>query len=200
MSNRGSKRRVYVRPYVGSTINYGFATNISTAQGTILGHAEVGASLPPGYVFGANSPKPARASRRFATGTVSSFISAEAIAAARTAGWRIGFARTRQGGSGNRSRTVYVTLQGIKYAWNIPNTTWANVSPVAGALGIREATQNDDDLVFGADSPKPPRAYTVVGSGDNVSIIQTFYDPSGGQLPEGWTGVDRRRDPSRPRN
>lgn len=176
---------VAVSPFNGSTILYGFQTNIDANDRQALGQQEIGNQEVNGLVVGANSPKPARASRRRATGTTSSFIDWSVIAAARQAGWRVGTGRLRRGSVGARSRTVFVTYKGINYAWQIPNDTYANLGGDAAALGLREAGPNDTDLVFGAQSPKPPKATRTIGEGEDANQITTFYDPSG-QVPAGW--------------
>jgi hypothetical protein len=63
---------------------------------------------------------------------------------------------------------------------------------VLGQLGIKFATLADfDELCFGADAPKPPKAKVTIGSGegDNATakVLSTFYDPSISNLPEEWT-------------
>lgn len=190
MARTDSKRIVYVTPFRGSSIKYGFATNIDQTQGNQLGHTDVSAGIPTGYVFGANSPKPARASKRYATGTVSSFVDADQVAAARAQNWKIGTGRLRRGGSSGRSKTVYVTLGGINYAWQMPDDTAARIGSLA-SLGIREATGAETDLVFGATTPKPPRAKKAIGgTGESQTIISTFYDPSA-SLPAGWSASGR---------
>lgn len=189
-----NKRRVYVTPIQGMTLNYGFVTNIDQAQSAVLGHNEIGSALPPATVFGANAPKPARATKQFVGGSVSSFIDAGAITAARAAGWRVGRARLRSGGDSNFSLTVYVTLQGIKYAWNMPRRLYNRIQGDIGGLGVRVATNDDTDLVFGASYPKPPRAYQISGVGDDTDVLSTFVDPSV-DLPEGWKAVGSGVDP-----
>jgi hypothetical protein len=189
MGRRDDKRKVWVVPFNGSSLKYGFATNVDTAQGTQLGHANVTGQALAGLIYGANAPKPARASKRFATGTVSSFINAGNVANARTQGWRIGKARIRRGGSTAKAKVVYVTINGVKYAWSLPNDTAAAIGSLQ-ALGIRLATNSDTDLVFGATSPKPPQVFKVVGN----DVISTYCDPSV-TLPAGWSTGAEKIDP-----
>ena len=192
MGKYDDKRPVTVVPFNGSSIRYGFLTNIDSGDSQILGHQDAAAAGQGGIVYGANSPKPARASRKRATGTTSSFIDWNSIAAARTQGWSIGKASIRRGGTTAKSRVVYVTFQGISYAWSMPNDTYANIgSGDLQTLGVRDSDTNDTDLVFGADSPKPPRA--MFDAGENT--YSTFYDPTNGTLPEGWSGVSNSQDP-----
>lgn len=182
MGRYDTRRQVSVTPFQGSTLRYGFLTNIDQAQSSQLGHQAVTGTVQ-GLVFGANSPKPARASKRFATGIVSSFINAGSIATARGQGWSVGRGKLRRGGSTAKGKLVYVTFQTIRYAWNLPNDVAAKIGNI-GSLGIRESTAADTNLVFGANKPQPPRATRVVGE-DRVS---TFYDPST-TLPAGWSVV-----------
>ncbi|NER80901.1 MAG: hypothetical protein F6K42_15295 [Leptolyngbya sp. SIO1D8] len=200
MGKYDPRRPVYVVPFNASAVRYGFNTNVDAADGVLLGHKNAFEGTVTGLVFGANAPKPARATRRRATGSVSSYCDYAEVAALRGAGWTVGNGRIRRGGSTPRGRVVAVTFNGISYAWVIPNDTFANVGADAAALGIRETTTNDFDLVFGANKrSQPPRASTVKGTGDNTNIITTFYDPSGGVLPDGWSqassGIDVTQTP-----
>ncbi len=193
MGKYDSKRLVYVVPYVGSTIKFGFLTNIDSAQSTQLGHTAVTGTYPSGFCLGANSPKPARASKQLASGTVSSFINAGSVTTARSQGWRIGKARQRRGGKRPKSVVVYVTIQGIKYAWNLPDSTVVKMGGIT-PLGIKQAASNEKDLVFGASSPTPPKATKVVGTGATTDVVTTFYDPTV-TLPTGWNAVASGFDP-----
>jgi len=192
MGKYDDKRPVTVVPFNGSSIRYGFLTNIDSGDSQILGHQDAAAAGQGGIVYGANSPKPARASRRRATGTTSSFIDWNSITSARQQGWTTGKANIRRGGSTARGRVVAVTFQNLTYAWNMPLDTYNNIG--AGdrqTLGIRDTDENDTNLVFGAQYPKPPKAR--FDAGDN--IYSTYYDPTNGSLPEGWSGVSNSLDP-----
>ncbi|MEM6836890.1 MAG: hypothetical protein AAF609_08535 [Cyanobacteria bacterium P01_C01_bin.120] len=192
MGKYDDKRPVSVSPFNGSNVRYGFLTNIDAADSSVLGQQDANDRNQAGLVFGANSPKPARASRKRAAGTTSSFIDWNSIAAARTSGWSIGKASVRRGGRTAKTRIVAVTFQGITYAWNMPNDTYANIGAAdLQTLGVRDTDTNDTDLVFGVDSPKPPKA--TFDAGDNQ--YTTFYDPTNGNLPEGWSSASNSQDP-----
>jgi hypothetical protein len=95
------------------------------------------------------------------------------------AGWDLVRARS----NGRRSTTarqkaVYVTLNGVKYAWAMSKRYWNVMSGSAKALGIKEVTGTETDLVFGASFPKPPRIKGSVAKGDITAKFGTFYDPS----------------------
>ena len=174
-------RLVYVAleaPYADH--KYGFRTTIEASRGTTLGHQTLDASTPvTGLLFGANHPKPKRASKTFATGTASSFIAPSAIAAASAAGWDIVKAKSNGRKSNSRFQVaVYVTINGVKYAWGMKKTQLAKLGTNLKALGIKKVTGTEQDLVFGASFPKPPRAKSVTTQGDNSISSETFYDPS----------------------
>jgi len=184
-----SRELVWVNPFAGSTIKYGFLTNADAGVKGALGHVEVTGAYPDGLVIGANAPKPPRASRLRATGTESSYCDADAVATARAAGWRVSPGKVRIGSSKKKSKTVYVTYTGgIKYAWNMPNDTYAKIGADLAALGIQLATSADEDLVFGARYPRVPRVIKPIFGTDTVDNVSTFCDPQKlDSLPEGWS-------------
>ncbi|PZU92589.1 MAG: hypothetical protein DCE90_18075 [Pseudanabaena sp.] len=165
-------------PYDG--IKYGFRTTVKESTSTLLGHQALDVSTPvTGLIFKANSPKPRRASRRTATGLESSFIAPAAVVAAVAAGFDITKARP----NGRKSVTqfqipVYVTVNGVKYAWGMRRAQKAKLGANFGALGIKEANGSEQDLVFGASFPKPPRAESIVTSKAGDVRSSTFYDPT----------------------
>lgn len=184
MARTDSRRLVTVVPFNGSLIKYGFNTNLDASRGRELGHTDV-TSTTQGFVFGANSPKPAKARKSYAAGIASSYVNAGSIASARTAGWKIGKAKSRGGGSTARAKVVYVTVNGVKYAWSLPNDTAQRIGNIS-SLGIKIAQTNEKNLVFGATRPIPPQARKVTGAGGSQTIISTYYDPTI-TLPGGWT-------------
>lgn len=177
-------------PY--ATIKYAFRTPNFATSGAVLGQTKLEATTPvQGLIFKANHPKPKKASKSLTIRTVSSFVSADKEDDAKKAGWDISRARS----NGRKSNTslqvaVYVTLAGVKYGWGIPKSRWANIKGSATALGIKLVTATDDDVVFGASFPKPPKAKGTVsaGTGKNQTSARfsTFFDPSS-TLPEGFS-------------
>ena len=174
-------RLVFVQlaaPYAG--IKYGFRTTVKDSTSTTLGHAALNASTTvSGLIFKANTPKPRRASRRTATGIESSFIAPAAVVAAVAAGFDI--VKARPNGRKTFSQfqvPVYVTVNGVKYAWGMRKTQKTKLAANFGALGIKEATGAEEDLVFGASFPKPPRVRSLTQSGNDTISSNTFYDPS----------------------
>jgi hypothetical protein len=180
---------VFATPVSGTQVKYGFRTNIEANYRTQLSQTlvDLGATLPVGLVIGANAPKPPRASKVVATGTKSSFCSFPRQAQARAAGWRVGSPKLRSARATTRSQVYYLTIRGIKYAWNLPTATASRLSGQLAQLGVRAATANDRDLVFGSEFPKPPRVAVSRGSGDSINIHSTFCDPSRlDSLPAGF--------------
>ena len=174
-------RLVFVQlaaPY--AAIKYGFRTTVKDSTSATLGHQALTALTPvAGLILRANTPKPRRASRRTATGIESSFVAPGAVVAAIAAGYDIVKARP----NGRKRNTifqvaVYVTLNGVKYAWGMRKTQKAKLAANFGALGIQESTGLEDDLVFGASFPKPPKAKSLTFSGDTTISSSIFYDPT----------------------
>lgn len=190
MGRYDDRRLVAVNPFAASTIFYGFLTNVDPSVSAALGHLDITGTYPLGLVIGANAPKPPRASRERPTGVESSFVDSTVISAARAAGWKIRSGKIRLGSSSIKSKTVYVSDGTVKYAWNMPLTTYNRVGAVRADLGIIDATPADDDLVFGASYPKMPRVATKEFGTGGVDIISTFCDPQKlNALPAGWFSV-----------
>lgn len=184
-----AKREVYVVPFVTSAIRYGFLTNVRAVVSTDCGHTAVDrTALPAGLVFGANAPKPGRASRKRLNGTDSSYYDIGVAAALRQAGYSLSRPRARRGGASTLSSTVFVTIGTIKYAWRIRDDLLTRLGADAAALGISVAGNAEEDLVFGASFPKPPRASKVVTGVGGFDTLSTFIDPTRlDNLPEGWS-------------
>ena len=210
----GKRDLVAVTPVPGVAWKYGFPTNTTAAQRTILGQvaAITGAG---GYidnlVLGANAPKPARmkhyrstAGADSATGGVAggfdtSFCDVAHINDALAAGWIMVSRYKRRRGS---AKYTYVTIatadpetgqvdaaNAIHYAWPMPAFLRQKISGDLTGLGIKIATGNDLNLVFGARYPKPPRVtFKAVGTDGRIGHRTTFADPSKvDSLPSGWT-------------
>lgn len=192
----GTRTLVSVVPFTGSDIRYGFLTNADSASQTALGHTAITGAYPTGLVLGANAPKPGRAIRQRASGTDSSFVSAGARATARAAGWKVSAGRVRNGASSSRSRCVYVTFEGNRIAWKMPQTLYSRISTDLAALGILDATSADTDLVFGVRYPKLPRVARIdTPQTGSPSRLTTFCDPDAlDSLPTGWATVRASAD------
>lgn len=178
-----AKTAVWVVPYTGAVVKYGFLTNVLASVGTDCGHTAVGATPPVGLVYGANSPKPGRAVKKGLTGTAGSFYSIAQRATLKTAGYTTSRPTIRRGSVSASSTAVYVTLGTIKYAWRMPTRLFTLITADASALGINLATAADRDLVWGS-TPRPPKAFKTTATG----ILSTFVDPTViDTLPTGWS-------------
>jgi hypothetical protein len=166
--------------YAGIRYAFRRSKTVSDADGTTLGHqAMTGADPVANLIMASQNPKPSRASRKRATGFTSSFVSASAIVSAGNAGWSISPPK-RDGGRARLTQftiVVYVTLNGIKYAWNIRKTLYAKIKGSLESLGVKVAKSNDD-LVFGATFPKPPQVQIHTVQGVKTLTTSSFYDPS----------------------
>lgn len=166
---RGEQVKVYVKR---GELDYGFKTtkNVHNFVKNNLGQTTYAGKA--GVVFGANSPKPSRATKEFETGSISSFCSDAKIAELRKDNWVVTSNGSIRGiKTGGKTRTVYVEMPGgYKHAWNI---TAAEAS-LAAILGFKLAQSNEaGDLVWGVNSPKPPRA----AKRENGSSTSTFIKP-----------------------
>ncbi|MEK0193265.1 hypothetical protein [Microcoleus anatoxicus] len=192
--NKYDNKRLVSVP-LDNGLNYVFATNVDATASTALGHVAVPALVPALSFQGGNSPKPRRARRLTADGWNSSFITSVAatIVTAKTAGYQVSNQPKKRGlipASGSRATTVYVTVRGIKYAWNMPNETITTITQATlTALGVNIATASDvNTLVWGASLPQPAKAqfFNVAGPGGG-DVLSTFVGQAQeDNLPNGW--------------
>lgn len=164
---RGERTRVFVSL---GPVNYGFAAsaNSNNHRGA-LGHTIF--NQQPGVVFGANSPKPNRATKEITSiNIVTSFFDPSREAALRADDWIIhGGGRRRGLARTPRSRTVFVDMGTYNYAWNLTTAEQANME----ILGIEFASGSTPSLVWGS-TPRPPRATRRI----NGRIHSTFIRPT----------------------
>ncbi|MBD1925759.1 hypothetical protein H6F74_05610 [Trichocoleus sp. FACHB-90] len=202
----GERRLVGVGLKGFAGLTYGFRTDVADATSTALGHQVIlasGGGYKPGTVFGANSPKPPRARKFFGTankGYEESFVNADSIAAARTAGWdiRAGTIRAFRGASGF-SRLVFVPYRpfgatdGINYGWNMPLFQYNKLTATdKGALGIEDVTDaNYTTVLYGINNPRPKRANKRISTTDGAVISMTTFvastkEDTVGDAGSGW--------------
>lgn len=191
---RGRKRDVITFVPTNAVLHYGWKapdlaaiSGISSADLTAdLGHMDAAAAQAVAsalLVFGANSPKPARAFKKIAgapttsAGSVSTFVAYNKRAAAATAGWSV---RGSQKGvkltapvAGRRSQTAVAELSnGLLYAFPMNQEDFALVGSTlglqaAGQISAVEATK----LATGMKNTRPGRA-SLEDSGGKLS---TFF-------------------------
>lgn len=165
-------------------LNYVFQTNVDAVARTALGHTALPTPVPALSFSGGNSPKPRKARILTADGWNSSFMAETPalIATLKTGGWQIQRPSKTQGiitGSAARAVTVYVTVRGIKYAWNMASETRAALTDATlTALGINVATTADiPTLVWGASLPRPAKVEfkrTTAPLGGTSDTLSTF--------------------------
>ena len=198
----GSRKAVYVTPFNGSGFKYGFRTNVKAATGTSCGHADVNfASLPADLVFGCNTPKPGRASRLNGDEYEGSFFDYTKYAALKAEGWRTSKPFTRIPKITTRSVTVFVSTNStasatgtIKYGWAMQISLYTKIEAELDALGIELATAGAQNIIFGAQEPKPPRVSKVVVGDGGVDNLSTFCAPAKlDSLPAGWATAGSSR-------
>ncbi len=185
---RGEQVEVYVT--IGS-LKYGFSTNktVHNSYKSELGQTTYNGSA--GVFFGANSPKPPRATKEFKTGTVGSFCSTDKVSSLKKNGWTVSRKGTIRGvKTAGKTRTVYVDMPGgWKYAWNIT----ASEADLASDLGFVLASGADAaSLVWGVNYPKPPRASRQDEGGSTSTFMKPQNSAITKAISKGWSvsGVD----------
>lgn len=186
----GDTRPVIVDPYAGSPIKYGFKTNVDQSFSALCGHIPLATGSVPGIVFGANAPKPGRATRRRDSGIIDSTYYSWATLTTLRSTANVSYTSPRRRVSNRqnrRSRPVKVQIASIDYAWNMPLRTFNDLGGALTQLGVEPVTSSDTNLVWGASKPKPPVASFMTTSGRTRT---TFISPTRvNNLPEGWVLV-----------
>jgi hypothetical protein len=178
---------VYVTLSNFGGLRYGFKSRIRSASREDLGQTVIDASIADitGLAVGVNSPKPARAKKIFASGSEGSFCSTDKIPTLKANGWQITRGRARSLTRSSFGKVVYVTINGLKYAWFLTQGVGYSAANLAAA-GIKDA-EPEDLLVYGASFPKPPRVKLKHTQGD----FSTFADPEklDAAFKDGWKGA-----------
>lgn len=170
---QGERVELYVT--IGG-MKYGFLgrKKVLTSYGQELGQTGVEGGAPEGLFFGANSPKPPRASKQLdnSTSTIRSFCSTNKVESLRRSGWGVSSKTSIRGiKTAGATRTVSVPMPGrYRYAYNLDK----DLVDHATILGLDIATGPIDNAVWGS-SPKPPRASKRNSDGSTTS---TFCAPT----------------------
>lgn len=185
---RGPQELVFVPIIRGVTLKYGYKMNKAqfAAIGGVLGiETAVG---EPGVFFGANSPKPGRATLRTATATQSSYYDLAKAKTLADAGWLLtgGPKNTGIKTAGKMITVAVDTPRGYMYAWNITSADKAD----AIALGAEEP--NNANLLVWGSFPKPPRASKVEGAGRKSTFCPPTQTAIEAAVQAGWSveGLD----------
>lgn len=177
---RGTRTNVFVT--IGS-MKYGFAASANTNSHRVaLGHTTFTGQA--GVFFGANSPKPNRASKEISGYTVSSYCDPSMEDDLRTADWVITrFSRRRGMRTAGRTRTVFVPMPGgYNYVWNLTSAEMTH----AAILGFAQASASTTNMVWGS-SPKPPRAYKKTAGSTTSTFIKPTQATLDAAVAAGWT-------------
>lgn len=183
------------RPGSSQTVNYGFSTRIEETESTELGHVSLTGTMTGTVVFGANRPKPNRATKRNGTSggtgttgkglTTSSFVADGAITSARGAGWKINYSGKGSGPRKSANKTaVYVEVSGIKYAWMIPD----RLMTYGTELGFAKV-EGTDEVVFGSRAPKPAVYSKITGSTGGVTTTVSSFGNGVTASASGWSEI-----------
>lgn len=177
--NYGERALVTVAITSGEiNISYGFLSGLKESLRNDFGQVEITNILPSGFCFGANSPKPGRAGKKLATGYVSSFYADAKRGDLKRTGYNVSRKKVRAIQTDGFAPVYYVTISGIKYAWNMPAMTGGNLpTDLNSAVGVQKAESDEKGLVFGAEFPKPPRYSKEVNINGTIEVFTTFADP-----------------------
>lgn len=182
-----------VTPFNGSTVRYGWQTNIDEADKGVLGHQTLDAVSGP-IVFGASKPKPARMTKERTTGNSTSFVDWQSYNSAKQAGWKKskGVIYGPSPFNGPKSiRVVCEVAPGLSVAWNMRKTQYSRITGDLSALGIEVlTTTNGKQAVVGGNSFEGASIFGAKTriADDQISVgyvAATKVD----NLPDGWSAI-----------
>jgi hypothetical protein len=198
-----SREPVYVS-VSGIAGNYGFQTNLTTANQGELGQQALATASTP-VVFGANRPKPPRAVKKDEDGSsISSFIDSGKLASV-PAGWRLTKNGKAPTGPGDPTSTILKTVRvcvpvgTVKWAWDMPLETYNKIgSATLTTLGIEvvaagAACWYKANRIEASGTPysRPPRVGSKITGEGGVDSVSTFCSPAKlDSLPVGWSPID----------
>jgi hypothetical protein len=188
MRNYGKGNMVYVPFTRWGNLKYGFRCRIKESYFDDLGIIKINPSGTgfsiQGLAIGVNSPKPPRATKITVTGTETSFCDEAKIPTLLADDWEIKGAKIRGISDSSFAKAVYVTINGIKYAWM---SAEAPINPPGYATADIKPVGDNDLVVIGASFPKPPRMKvnlkeTTGAPGSETTsklgTFSTFVDPT----------------------
>lgn len=161
---RGTRTPVYVELTPG--LKYGFQRgNSATEVGAAMGHIAL-SSAATGVFFGANSPKPARFTRRIGGNNARSITSfASDAAAADLRNNKAQFSLAHPGLKTQGAESIFKTAFNVDmgqydHAWKVDKVTAGSLAGALGSAGARAGVTARS--VFGA-RPLPPRGTITIG-------------------------------------
>ncbi len=146
-----------------------------------------------GIVFQANSPQPARATKRTSDPEIEgAYCAYTKSAQLRSDKYSIKQPVNRLRLGTTLTDILYCSVNGLKVAWRSPKPNpeqTAEIGSYKTLLGIETATANDRDLVFGATFPRLPKVQKTLADGSKFSSYcdTTKVDEA---LQAGWTLLD----------
>lgn len=189
----------YSVPVPGGFVCYFRRPDLVSTAATALGVTKVTAAnivATKGFCR-ANAPRMPVAKKNLAAGSVSSIFDISKKAALAADGWSFrgrGIIRWRGPLAGNayKSKTTYVTIGGLKYAWNMPLYLYNKIETDLAGLGVSLADGGDTKTLFwGLSAPKPARVSKLVEESGELTEYSTFCDPTKEDaLPNGWKIVE----------
>ena len=188
---RGRLRDQMTYVAVNATLRYGFrtkdlaqVTGVAASDLTALGHVAIGAVGGAAVLcFGANSPKPPRATKRLTRsvsnvqGSVSTFCAFNQVSAAIAAGWSVRSGRSVGLRSTGRTTTAVVSLGAGQAMYAFPMNT-EDFNSYGTDLGLQSGASITsaelNRLVTGSSQPRPGRATRILANGVTFT---SFYAP-----------------------
>lgn len=183
---RGKKIPVHVTIQLDSKIYYGFACQQHIHERLKKELGQTAYEGKQGVFFGANSPKPPRATKvEEDGGTVSSFCSSDKVDDLKSNDWTVTTRARRRGiMTAGRTRTVFVEMPGgYRHAWNLP----VGELDLQNDLGFEIATGATKNLIWGINDPKPPRASKRSGGVTKSTFIAPKRSIIEKAVGLGWT-------------
>jgi len=175
-TNKGTMVHVTMAAY--TTLKYCFKSRLDSSKRPDFGQEVILPTITSvaGFILGANRPKPARASKKIASGYEGSYCSHSKIKELLAAGYSVTPAvASRKGRSTLLTKSSYITINGVKYAWNRSTTVEKEPQEYPANCDIKAPTKDDGDLVWGATFPKPAKVkYIDPGTGNSFG---SFCDP-----------------------
>jgi hypothetical protein len=173
-----------------NAFNYGWYTSLDAAASTLFGHIDMtGTSSAKPVVFGASRPQPQRSIHKLSRATSFIAVAKKEDAAFQPVKKEKACPKPSPGNA--KSKRVYVTYEGVNYAWNQP-TEVIDKSGGMSALGVKDVESSTQCAIGvntvwnqGVFHGKPPRARKIVDSSGDVDTVSSFYGVA--TLPEGWT-------------
>jgi hypothetical protein len=187
------------------TVKWLFRSTLKDSLHNNFGAVAVAADFTDvtGLIFQANSPKPARASKRTTDPEIEgAYCAYDKTAELRSDKYSIKQPVNRLRMGTTLTDVLYVSINGLKIAWRSPKPNaeqTAEIGSYKTLLGIEVATATDRDLVFGATFPRLPRVMKTLADGSKFSSYcdSTKVDDA---LEAGWSLADAGMYPAQDLN